>query len=214
MFRLISLLVLAGIIAGLVWALRSQLIQVAGTKRTLLQQGQSLLESMRQIRSMPLPAILSISRKAFYSLTVLSFLVLAITGFLPVIISGSPISGLPLILHVTLAPLFAISLTVVTVFWAYHHRFNRNDGQRLLQWIRKEKPTVLQANPNVWQKICFWLIVALSVPVFISIILSMYPLFGSAGQEFLLHLHGYMALLMLIAVVGHSYLVLSTTQRS
>ncbi len=213
MFRLVSFLVFAGIIAGLVWAVRSQLIQVAGTKQRLRQQGQSLLDALRQIRSMPLPAILSISRKAFYFLTVLCFLVLAITGFLPVVIWGSPISGLPLILHVTLAPLFAISLTVVTVFWAYHHRFNRSDWQRLLQWIRKEKSTVLQANPNVWQKICFWLIVVLSVPVLISVILSMYPLFGTAGQKFLLHLHGYTALLMLIVVVGHSYLLLSTTQR-
>jgi cytochrome b subunit of formate dehydrogenase len=214
MFRIVSFLLLAGITAGLIWALRSQLIQVAGTKQKLRQQGQSLSDAIRQIRSMPLPAILSIARKAFYFLAVLSFLVLAITGFLPVIISGSPISGLPLILHVTLAPLFAMSLAVLTVFRAYHHRFNRSDGQRLLQWIRREKSNELQANPNVWQKICFWLIVLLSVPVLISVILSMYPLFGTAGQEFLLHLHGYTALLMLIAVVGHTYLMFLTTQRS
>lgn len=213
MFRIVSFLLFAGITTGLIWTLRFQPIQVAATKQMLRQQGQSLLEAMKQIRSMPLPAILSISRKAFYFLTVLSFLVLAITGFLPVVISGSPISGLPLILHVTLAPLFAISLTVVTVFWAYHHRFNRSDWQRLLQWIRREKSTALQANPNLWQKICFWSILVLAVPVLISVILNMYPLFGTAGQQFLLHLHGYTALLMLIAVVGHSYLILSTTQR-
>jgi cytochrome b subunit of formate dehydrogenase len=117
--------------------------------------------------------------------------------------------------HVTLAPIFAVCLTILTLFWAHHHRFNRNDWQRLVQWIRKEEtaPSAQQANPDLWQKICFWLIVTFSVPVIVSIILSMYPLFGTAGQEFLLGLHGYTALFMLITAVLHTYLIISSTQR-
>ncbi len=215
MFRIVSFIALAVISAGTVWALRSQLIQLAGTKQMLRQQGQGLWDAMRQWRAMPTPAILPFLRKTFYFLTLLSFLILSLTGFLPVIILGSPISGLSLILHVTLAPLFAVSLAVLTLFWAHHHRFNRNDWQRLLYWIRREKaaPVKQQANPDLWQKICFWLIVLLSVPVLSSIILSMYPLFGTANQEFLLHLHGYTALCMLMAMAWHTYLILSSTQR-
>jgi cytochrome b subunit of formate dehydrogenase len=215
MFRIFSILVVVSIIAGTVWALRSQMIQLAGTKQMLRQQGQNLFDALRQWRSTPMPAILIVSRKVFYALTLISFLLLAVTGFLPVMIFGSPISGLSLILHVTLAPIFAVCLTILTLFWAHHHRFNRDDWQHLLQWTRRESanPAKQQANPDLWQKICFWLIVTFSVPVIISIILSMYPLFGTAGQEFLLGLHGYTALFMLMAVIMHTYLILLSKQR-
>ena len=208
MFRIISILVLAGVTAGIVWAVRSQLIQLAGTQERLRQEGEELGNALRQWRAMPAPV--GVFMRGFYFITLISFLVLALSGFLPVMVLGSPISGLALILHVTLAPLFAVSLTVLTLFWAHRHRFNQSDWQRLLKWLRKENTASneQEANPDLWQKICFWLIVLLSVPVLISMILSMYPFFGTAGQEFLLHLHGYTALLMLLAVLMHTYLIL------
>jgi hypothetical protein len=44
--------------------------------------------------------------------------------------------------------------------------------------------------------------------VIVSTVLMMYPIYGTAGQEWLLHLHGYAGLLLLAVVVAHTYLIL------
>ena len=56
---------------------------------------------------------------------------------------------------------------------------------------------------SVGQKISFWLIVLVSLPVILSILLTMYPLFGTHGQEVLLYLHEYSALILVLVVVAN-----------
>jgi cytochrome b subunit of formate dehydrogenase len=206
MFRLISLLVFIGIMAAIVWAIRSQLIQVAGTKQTLRQQRLIIANNLRRWRLLPASVLLNTLMRFFYLATLGCILLLALTGFLPVIVSGARISNIALMLHMVLAPLFAIGVTALALFYAQRHRFNGNDWRQLL---RKEKPAAPRENPDVWQKLCFWLIVLLSLPILISIISIMYPLFGTDAQESFLHWHGYAGLLMLLLVILHSYLVLS-----
>jgi cytochrome b subunit of formate dehydrogenase len=205
MFRIISLLGLAGIAAAVVWALRSRRIEVAGTSQTLRQQSLGLAENFRQWRSLPAAARLATLMRFFYLATLGCVLVLAITGFLPVIILGDHISDFALTLHMILAPLFAIGMVALAVFWAHRHRFNANDWRQLL---RREKSAVPQANPDVWQKICFWSGALLAVPILVSIILIMYPLLGTGAQASLLHWHGYAGLLLLAVVGLHMYLIL------
>ena len=145
----------------------------------------------------------------FYLATLGSVLLLAITGFLPVIIFGAAISNIALILHLLLAPIFAIGITALALFWAQRHRFNQTDWERLRQWFRKEKSAVPQEYPNVWQKIFFWLSLLLTVPVIVSTVLMMYPFYGTAGLGALLNWHGYAGLLLLAVVVLHTYFVLA-----
>ncbi|MCI0697122.1 cytochrome b/b6 domain-containing protein [candidate division KSB1 bacterium] len=209
MFRLISLLGLLGITAAIVWAIRSQLIQLAGTKQTLRQQSLDIANNLRQWRSLSMPAQLNTLMRFFYLATLGSVLLLAITGFLPVIIFGAAISNIALILHLLLAPIFAIGITALALFWAQRHRFNQADWEHLRQWFRKEKSAAPQENPNAWQKICFWLSLLLAVPVIVSTVLMMYPFYGTAGQEALLNWHGYAGLLLLAVVVLHIYFVLA-----
>jgi len=209
LFRIISLLGLIGIAAAIVWAIRSQLIQVAEAKQALRQQSLDLAHNLRQWRALSTPALLHTLRRFFYLATLASALILALTGFLPVIVFGATVSNLALMLHLGLAPLFALGITALALFWAQRHRFDRNDWQSLQQWFKKEKPAARQENPNVWQKICFWLSLLLALPVIVSTVLMMYPLYGTTGQEWLLHLHGYAGLLLLAVVVLHTYLVLA-----
>jgi membrane protease YdiL (CAAX protease family) len=130
-------------------------------------------------------------RKLVYLLALLCFLVLVVTSFFPVLILKEPIHGYWLILHATFAPVFAICLVGLALMWAENRRFNKNDWPYL-------------------QKICFWLIIILAVPLILSIVLSMFPLFGTKGQEFLLDTHRYCALLLALVAIVYTYLIIRT----
>jgi cytochrome b subunit of formate dehydrogenase len=210
LFRVISLLGLIGIIAAIVWAIRSQLIQMAGTKQTLRQQIFDIANSLRQWRTLSAPARLNALMRFFYLATLAGVFILALTGFLPIIIFGQHISDFALMMHMLLAPLFAIGVTALALFWAQRHRFNKNDWEYLLQWARREESAAPREQPEVWQKLCFWLVLLSSGPILISIVLMMYPLFDTAAQQSLLYWHGYSGLLLLAVVVLHTYMVLST----
>lgn len=209
LFRIISLLGLLGITTAIVWAIRSQLIQFAGTKQTLRQQSLEVTDNLKKWRALSTPALLNTLMRFFYLATLGCVLVLAITGFLPVIIFDAAVSNFALMLHLLVAPLFAIGLTALVLFWAQQHRFNQYDWASLQQWLRDKKMTAASENPNVWQKICFWLGGLLAVPLIASTVLMMYPLYGTAGQESLLHWHGYAGLLLLAVALWHTYWVLA-----
>lgn len=209
LFRLISLLGFLGITAAIVWAIRSQLIQLAGAKQTLQQQSREVAGNLKKWRALSAAALLNTMMRFFYLTTLGGVLLLAITGFLPVIVFGAAVSNFALMLHLLLAPLFAIGLTALILFWAQRHRFNQRDWAALQQWFRDKKFLVSSEDPNVWKKICFWLSTLLAVPLIATTVLMMYPFYGTAGQEALLHWHGYAGLLLLAVAVGHTYFVLT-----
>lgn len=213
MFRIISLIGLLGITVAIVWAVRTRLVALAGTKQTLRQQSLELTNNLRQWRSLSTPALLSTLMRFFYLVTLACVFVLALTGFLPVIFFGAAVSNFALMLHLMLAPLFAIGLMALALFWAHRHRFNANDWKHLQQGFKKENHSPLPVQPNVWQKICFWLGLVLALPVIASTIFMMYPLLGTSGQEWLLHVHGYAGLLLLAVVLLHAYFVLANRRK-
>ena len=138
------------------------------------------------------------------------FGVLAVTGFGPSLIVGERPAGYLLMLHVTAAPIFAVSLAVLTLMWAYRCRFDQSDWRWLLRFLRREvgdkKPAPERS--GFGPKVFFWLLVIFALSVILSITLSMFPLFGTQGQEFLSQLHRYSALLLVMATVAHTYLLL------
>jgi len=153
-------------------------------------------------------------RKLVYLLALLYFLVLAITSFYPVLVLKEPIHGYWLMLHATFAPVFAICLAVLAVMWAGNCRFNKSDWPWLTRILERvtlvkssSEETVSEA-PGLGQKITFWLIVVLALPLILSIILSMFSLFGTYWQELLLDIHRYTALAFAVVAIVHTYLVL------
>jgi hypothetical protein len=134
---------------------------------------------------------LGIIRKLVYLLALLCFLILVITSFFPVLILKEPIHGYWLILHATFAPVFAICLAVLALMWAENLRFSKNDWPYL-------------------QKICFWLIIILAIPLILSIVMSMFPFLGTYWQELLLNIHRYTALAFAVIVIVHTYLIIRT----
>jgi hypothetical protein len=131
-----------------------------------------------------------IIRRLVYLLAILCFLIAVITSFYPVLVLKEPIHGYWLILHAVFAPFFVICLAVLAIMWAGNCSFNK-DHPRL-------------------QKVCFWLIITLAIPAILSIVLSMFSLFGTKGQEFLLQVHRYSALLLALIIIVHTYLIIRT----
>jgi len=153
-------------------------------------------------------------RKLVCLLALLCFLVLVVTSFFPVLILKETIHGYWLILHATFAPVFAICLAVLAVMYAGNCRFGKNDWPwltRLIErvtFVKSSSEETVSEFPGLWQKITFWLIVILALPLILSIILSMFSLFGTHWQELLLDIHRWTALVFAIIVIIHTYLII------
>jgi cytochrome b subunit of formate dehydrogenase len=159
--------------------------------------------------------IVGVLRKLLYLLALFCFVILLITGFYPVLIRGEQISGYLLMLHATFAPVFAACLAALAVMWADNCRFNKGDWPWLQRILERETASDKSGaeKHTLVQRICFWLIVALALPVILSAVLSMFPFFGTRGQEFLLDTHRYSALLLALIVIVHTYLIIQTKLR-
>ena len=151
-----------------------------------------------------------------YLVALLCFVVLAITGFYPTLILGRHITGYLVMVHATFAPVFAVCLAVLAVMWARCCRFTGGDWpwfERIIQRL------TLSNNPDdyathkssgIGQKISFWLIIFLALPLILSIVLSMFPLFGTHWQEILLSMHRYTALVFAMVAILHTYFIIRT----
>lgn len=152
-------------------------------------------------------------RVLVYAVALLCVVVQTITGFYPVLILGEHISGYPVMIHATFAPVLAVCLAVLAVLWAGRCRFTRGDWpwfERLVQRVTASDSSDGQTGCKcsvLAQKVTFWLIVFLALPLILSIILSMFPLFGTHGQKFLLGLHRNTAMVFVPVAVVHTFLL-------
>ena len=160
-----------------------------------------------------------IFRMLVYLVALVCFVVLALTGFYPVLVLGEHISGYLVMLHATFAPVFAICIAVLAVMWASNCRFAPGDWpwfERIVQRITSAKGVDKAAknkSSGFGQKITFWLIIFLTLPLALSIVLSMFPLFGTHWQEILLGLHRYTAYVFTVVVILHTFLLIRTTAK-
>jgi cytochrome b subunit of formate dehydrogenase len=158
-------------------------------------------------------SVLGVLKKFCYLVAAFCFVVLGITGFYPLLARGEHISGYPMMIHATLAPVFAICLAILAVTWASRFRFDKADCpwlQRLLRSttrLRVPDPegSCTRSARTAW-KVTFWLVVALAIPLILSIVLSMLPLFGTHGQNVFLAAHRWVAVFFSVAVAIHTYL--------
>ena len=136
-------------------------------------------------------------RKVLYRITALLFLILVISGFFPVLIFGQSLSGSLLIVHVTTAPIFVLFFTLSLLFNAHSQQFNLNDWNYVSQ-AETEQKLSMRHRLVFWRKVCFWLFAVISLPAILSVIISMYPLFGTGWQVAMLNLHQFSVLVLLI----------------
>lgn len=129
--------------------------------------------------------------------TVLEFIIMAVTGFLPILITGEHLTGILLLIHVAVAPVIALSFAVLVVLFAHSNRFNDGD----IYSTPKDEKGKIGFRETAYLKIIFWLISLVSIPAMVSIILGMFPIFGTDGQNTLLEIHRYSVLIIGILVI-------------
>jgi cytochrome b subunit of formate dehydrogenase len=156
-------------------------------------------------------SLVGVLRKLVFLLAILCFVILAVTGFVPRVIFGSAISGWWLMIHATAAPVFAGCVAVLAVLWADRNRLDKNYWPLLNRILgRNPKSTVAPEKHELKLRICFWVILTMSLPVILSAVVSMFPLFGTHGQEALLQIHRYSTLLLSLFAIVYLYLAALT----
>lgn len=129
--------------------------------------------------------------------SVLLFVLLGLSGFLPVLLTGHSMSGFILVLHVLLAPFFLIAFTFWILTSVKEQALTNEDWQ-----LFKKGWAAVQNRPPTLTKLFFWIFFLFSLIGIGAIILSLFPVFSSAGIGDLIGTHRYvMLLLFLIAVI-------------
>ncbi|MCB0260682.1 MAG: hypothetical protein KDI38_20995 [Calditrichaeota bacterium] len=136
-----------------------------------------------------------------YRLGLLSFALLALSGLLPLMITGGHLSGWLLLLHLLAAPVFALCLAVLALAGGYRLRLSADAWKT--EKIGAE--STRRPHPQTLMKLSAWAILLLGLPVIISIGLSMFPFYGTIGQNNLLLLHGFSGLLLTVVMAFHLY---------
>jgi hypothetical protein len=134
-----------------------------------------------------------------------SFAGLFLTGFVPLFM-GLRLSGYLLIAHVTFAPVFIISLTFLLLVRAQMHAFVRANAEWVMDLLGLPLDAPLAPEDRgLVTKGCFWMVAVLSLPLVLTSVMSMFPVFGTYGQEMLFQLHRATALVFTLFVVVHAY---------
>ena len=146
---------------------------------------------------------IGILKRLAYIAGLLCFAVLCLTGFGSLLISGS-LCGYWLMLHAACAPVFALCAVFLGITYAGDNEFSMRD------WIDftgifKRKPVQCAC---IMQKCCFWAMLILLLPVILSILLCMFPVFGTHAQELMVFIHLISTSVFLLVFMVHISLVL------
>ncbi len=146
-------------------------------------------------------------KRLVYLATAGSFLVLAGTGFYASLIDGKPLNGYLLMIHAAFAPVFSVCITLCALLWAQNHVLRRTDIccpclSKVCSIPDSEKhPCGFQLG----RKLCYWLLLFAAIPLIVSMVISMFKIFGTEGQFVLYHIHRISALVLVAAAIGHTY---------
>ena len=168
---------------------------------------------MSKTTAKPKLNLINALRALVYAVALLCIVIQALTGFIPVL-KGEHISGYSVMIHATFAPVLAVCLAVLAVLWAGRCKFTKGDWpwfERLVKRVTAAECSDGQPACRcsaLTQKVTFWLIVFLALPLILSIILSMFPLFGTHMQKTLLALHRNTAIVFFLVVIVHTLALL------
>jgi cytochrome b subunit of formate dehydrogenase len=159
-------------------------------------------------------SILGVLKKLAYLVSFLCFLVLAITGFWPLLVRGEHISGYSMMIHATFAPVFALCLAILALTWAGANRFTAEDAPWVQRLLRRTTRLHIAAEEKpercavLWYKATFWLLMFLTLPLILSIVISMFHILGTSWQYFAMAVHRWTALVFAVVAILHTYLAI------
>lgn len=144
-------------------------------------------------------------KKLAYLLGLLCFVILFLTGFGPRVLCDTELSGYLLMIHVTFAGVFIVCAAFLAITWAHQFRFGSVDLNCLKDVLSLR---IRNDGCETCRKILFWILVVLSLPAAFSILFSMFPIFGTHGQEILFEIHRWSVLVLSLCAFVHIYLVI------
>jgi cytochrome b subunit of formate dehydrogenase len=159
-------------------------------------------------------SLLGVLKKLAYLVSLICFLVLALTGFWPVLVRGEHISGYLMMIHATFAPVFALCLAILALTWAGENRFAAGDCpwvQRLLRRTTRLSVPISEKSASwavLGYKATFWVLLFLAVPLILSIVASMFHILGTSWQYFAMAAHRWTALVFAVVAIIHTYLAI------
>ncbi len=203
MFRIISIAGFVVAFASIAWAYRDRAEERSAMFAWWKEQFKTVREALRKLLA------LRDLKSSIYRVSLLLFIILALTGFAPVLLFGWHMSGVLMMLHVTVAPIFAVGAVALTLMYAQRQTFNQTDWDYFRQLVRRKlnNKNIFAAGLAFWKKASFWLMLLLTVPMILSVVLMMYPWFGAEGQHALLQWHRYSAFLLTLVLILHLYLI-------
>lgn len=187
--------------------------EIFGPKR--LRKGLDILRVPVLIITLCLPvqssSLWGVVKKLLYLLVIFCVLVLVLTGFWQPLFYGTSLSGYLIMIHSTFSPIFIACFAILALGWSKQNSFNRYDCPWLMRFLRR----VLKLGVNVEKtenetflpvrKITFWVLMFLALIVALSIVSSMFRIFGTNMQYFLMNLHRYSALIFVLVAMVHTY---------
>jgi hypothetical protein len=200
MFRILSIVVF---IVSFVWIfkfLKKSKISFKDILDYYLIELKNSFGNLKSIKSKSSAEKFRSLRSITYLVTILAFLIMLITGFLPLLFTGSNLTGIFLMIHVSVAPFISITFAMLVILFAHSNRF---DGDDIAFSTKDSGKRKTKYKDSAYMKMNFWLISVFSLPAMVSIILSMFPLFGTEGQISLLEIHRYSVLIISILVIFH-----------
>jgi hypothetical protein len=196
LFRILSVLLIAGLLSGMALPLRARLGSWGAVQSAFRRQVTGAVhfvgEEGKPRRGMALAEL----RRTVFLITLALALVLAASAFIPVVVLGDHPSGVLLIIHVTVAPFFALSLCLAALLWAERMRLRRTDWEAAKKLLRRQNWARGDLSATI-RRLGFWVVLLVSLPLLLSIVLGMFPLFGTDGEEFLISVHGYSGLVLI-----------------
>ena len=114
-------------------------------------------------------------------------------------------------IHATFAPVFIASVAFIAVTSAEQYAFNEKDLEQIpCPGCKPAKLTVgcCLTDTGLGAKLGFWILLVMSLPVTLSMVLSMLPLFGPEGQDFLFQAHRWSALIFALTLIAELYILI------
>ena len=149
---------------------------------------------------------LSKIKRILVVISIISLLVMFLTAFSGRLASDQLMSGYILMIHVGTAPLFILCVVMLLIMWGYQCRLNDKEWAQFLDLLRFK--TTSSEKSLLIIKLTYWISMVLSLPVSLSMLISMFTLFGTHGQEVLFSIHQYASLALVSSSMVHVYLLL------
>lgn len=127
-------------------------------------------------------------------------IILFLTSFIPILF-GFRMSGLFLLIHVKAALLISVTLVLLVFLFSNQNQLSMEELKLFWLKLRQNK----KVNAGIALKIIYWLLIALVLPAMLSIILMLFPIFGTDGIKLLVEIHRYSVLLISISVIFVQY---------